>query len=303
MDYYTAGDDARARCRGILHIVQKGDTLYKIAKQYGVPLSRVMYANPYVDVYNLQIGDEICVPVASRPPCNCRPGAGNRPGMRPPMPGNRPGCICPPGFGNRPGMGRPTSENRPDAFPSESGESPEMLPSESGNRTDIRPGDEMTSRQPWDRERIPAQEDDLSAPSGQQGNSFPSVEIGREENSYPSANNDMLRHMRDDMQDGMPGNMRNIDRNIQNDMRSDTNGNIPGNDMQSSTRGNMQDDKMDNGQSSFTDPWMAEGNCNDFGCPSAREQMENRMPWQNHMNSDRMMDEYLMGMPRMENQK
>ncbi len=50
-------------CRGILHIVKKGDTLYKISRRYGVPLKRVMYANPYVDVYNLQIGDEICVPI------------------------------------------------------------------------------------------------------------------------------------------------------------------------------------------------------------------------------------------------
>ena len=62
-------DNEKIRCRGILHIVKKGDTLYKIAKKYGVPLSRVMYANPYVDVYNLQIGSEICVPVMGpRPP-------------------------------------------------------------------------------------------------------------------------------------------------------------------------------------------------------------------------------------------
>lgn len=54
-------------CHGVLHIVEKGDTLYKIAKKYGVPLSRVMYANPYVDVYNLQPGDEICVPMARQP--------------------------------------------------------------------------------------------------------------------------------------------------------------------------------------------------------------------------------------------
>ena len=50
-------------CSGMLHVVEKGDTLYKIAKKYGVPLSKVMYANPYVNVYNLQVGDEICVPM------------------------------------------------------------------------------------------------------------------------------------------------------------------------------------------------------------------------------------------------
>lgn len=63
MDHFLGRNDEQMRCRGILHIVEAGDTLYKIGKKYGVPLSRIMYANPYVNVYNLQIGDEICVPV------------------------------------------------------------------------------------------------------------------------------------------------------------------------------------------------------------------------------------------------
>ena len=46
-------------------MVEKGDTLYKIAKKYDVRLFDVMRLNPYVNVYNLQIGDEICVPVMS----------------------------------------------------------------------------------------------------------------------------------------------------------------------------------------------------------------------------------------------
>ena len=50
------------RCRGHVHVVEKGDTLYKIAKKYDVRLFDVMRLNPYVNVYNLQIGDEICVP-------------------------------------------------------------------------------------------------------------------------------------------------------------------------------------------------------------------------------------------------
>ena len=49
-------------CQGILHVVEKGDTLYKISRQYRVPLARILLANPYVDIYNLQVGDEICVP-------------------------------------------------------------------------------------------------------------------------------------------------------------------------------------------------------------------------------------------------
>lgn len=51
-----------SRRRGHVHVVEKGDTLYKIAKKYDVRLFDVMRLNPYVNVYNLQIGDEICVP-------------------------------------------------------------------------------------------------------------------------------------------------------------------------------------------------------------------------------------------------
>ncbi len=49
-------------CRGQVHVVQDGDTLYKIAKQYDVKLFDLMRLNPYVNVYNLQRGDEICIP-------------------------------------------------------------------------------------------------------------------------------------------------------------------------------------------------------------------------------------------------
>lgn len=49
-------------CRGFLHVVERGDTLYKLSRKYGVRLSDIMLANPYVNVYNLQIGDELCIP-------------------------------------------------------------------------------------------------------------------------------------------------------------------------------------------------------------------------------------------------
>lgn len=49
-------------CKGITHKVVAGDTLYKISKQYGVRLIDILKENPYTNVYNLQIGDEICVP-------------------------------------------------------------------------------------------------------------------------------------------------------------------------------------------------------------------------------------------------
>ena len=50
-------------CTGLIHTVQKGDTLYKIGKMHNVALSKIMEANPNVDIYNLQIGTRICVPV------------------------------------------------------------------------------------------------------------------------------------------------------------------------------------------------------------------------------------------------
>ncbi|MBR1815395.1 MAG: LysM peptidoglycan-binding domain-containing protein [Lachnospiraceae bacterium] len=49
-------------CKGVIHKVVAGDTLYKISKLYGVRLIDVMKENPFVNVYNLQPGDEICVP-------------------------------------------------------------------------------------------------------------------------------------------------------------------------------------------------------------------------------------------------
>ena len=55
-------------CRGIIHVIEKGDTLYKLGKQYHVSVSHIMYANPYVDIYNLQVGDELCIPVGIQHP-------------------------------------------------------------------------------------------------------------------------------------------------------------------------------------------------------------------------------------------
>lgn len=49
-------------CRGFLHTVERGDTLYKLSRKYRVRLSDIMLANPYVNVYNLQVGDELCIP-------------------------------------------------------------------------------------------------------------------------------------------------------------------------------------------------------------------------------------------------
>lgn len=67
---YDNGDERRRPmgCRGYVHVVEAGDTLYKLAKKYDVKLFDIMRLNPYVNVYNLQIGDEICIPtMAARP--------------------------------------------------------------------------------------------------------------------------------------------------------------------------------------------------------------------------------------------
>ena len=66
-----------APCDGTTHTIVKGDTLYMIAKRYGVTLDALMKANPKMDPYNLRVGDKICVPMApdagdskpSMPPC------------------------------------------------------------------------------------------------------------------------------------------------------------------------------------------------------------------------------------------
>ncbi|MBQ3513603.1 MAG: LysM peptidoglycan-binding domain-containing protein [Lachnospiraceae bacterium] len=55
-------DYANYRCTGRIYVVKKGDSLYKIAKENGVTVNELMRANPYVNVYNMQIGEEICIP-------------------------------------------------------------------------------------------------------------------------------------------------------------------------------------------------------------------------------------------------
>lgn len=47
----------------IIYNIQAGDTLYSISRRYLVPLTLLLRTNPYADVYNLQIGDELCIPV------------------------------------------------------------------------------------------------------------------------------------------------------------------------------------------------------------------------------------------------
>lgn len=51
-------------CMGMIHYVKRGDTLYSISRIHGVSIDELIEANPFVNVYNMQEGDEICVPVS-----------------------------------------------------------------------------------------------------------------------------------------------------------------------------------------------------------------------------------------------
>lgn len=55
--------EEKGGCKGVIYQVKSGDTLYRIAKMHGIKVRDLMLANPYVDVYQLQVGDELCVPV------------------------------------------------------------------------------------------------------------------------------------------------------------------------------------------------------------------------------------------------
>ena len=66
MNYYVSGENVNGRpCRGVVHEVKKGDTLYKISRVYDVKVADLIWMNPGVRIYNLQVGDKICVPVGN----------------------------------------------------------------------------------------------------------------------------------------------------------------------------------------------------------------------------------------------
>ena len=63
-------------CNGMVHVIKEGETLYQLSRMYRVPVSLLLRANPYVDVYNLQVGDTICVPVKGNPQGGMPPYSG-----------------------------------------------------------------------------------------------------------------------------------------------------------------------------------------------------------------------------------
>lgn len=47
----------------IMHVIQAGDTFWKLAKKHGTTVEAIAAANPELDPLNLQIGETICIPL------------------------------------------------------------------------------------------------------------------------------------------------------------------------------------------------------------------------------------------------
>jgi murein DD-endopeptidase MepM/ murein hydrolase activator NlpD len=61
----TSGGDVSTRTQGgSIHVVRRGDTLYGIARAYGVPLRTLITENAVSPPYTLRIGQEIRIPIA-----------------------------------------------------------------------------------------------------------------------------------------------------------------------------------------------------------------------------------------------
>ena len=49
-------------CYGERYVVRPGDTLYSISRGFNVPLPYILRANQGIDIYNIYVGMELCIP-------------------------------------------------------------------------------------------------------------------------------------------------------------------------------------------------------------------------------------------------
>ncbi len=52
---------------GTLYAIRPGDSLFSLAQRFGTTVAAITAANPGIDPQNLQLGQEICIPVAPTP--------------------------------------------------------------------------------------------------------------------------------------------------------------------------------------------------------------------------------------------
>ena len=68
-----------------LYRIKSGDTLWDIARRYGIPVNELIELNPYVEPTKLMIGQYICVPKQQNQPDTQPPAEEPEPGQ--------PGCL------------------------------------------------------------------------------------------------------------------------------------------------------------------------------------------------------------------
>lgn len=56
------------RCNGMVHKVKPGETMYNLSRMYNVSIDELISSNPGVNVYNMQAGDEVCIPIPDTRP-------------------------------------------------------------------------------------------------------------------------------------------------------------------------------------------------------------------------------------------
>ncbi len=81
-------------CNGLVYVIQPGDTLYNISRRFNIPLAYILRANSDIDIYNLYVGLQICIPYTN-PYVSTVPVL-PWPGVDPPPMPQGPGPVRPP---------------------------------------------------------------------------------------------------------------------------------------------------------------------------------------------------------------